>query len=478
VLDRIRELAPLCAVSARGREHEARVRRDVPADLEDDLVAVVQEEASRIDVTARAIDVDRHAAPEARQPRRRERLSPDGEDGAEPCARAVEPDDTRRVDGPDRGATACSHDVSEPDGRPADADPGRDDHDTLPREQLDVDPEPVSQRRGATGDRRGRRPARGRVVQRPDAHRRRHRGRQRGDREGREHPHRYHGTRLLPVALAVAGLLAAAGCGGGSSGGPTVTVGAARTYRVAGFGPTTGIRPGKPTLISFTIMKPDGTPLTQYKEGSGPHNGVDLIIVRSDDSHVLYEDTDIHARGKISQPVVFPAPGRYRVVIDAYPKQNGPTSPFNFQLFEWVTVGAKKTAAAPLPAFSPTDVVGGYRFTLVGKPKLHAIEPAFLTFRVTDSAGRPARFPLWRGALAHAIFIRDHSLDYFHTHVCAPGATNCGTKLGGASVQGTSSKPGTLKVGVLVPVPGTWRLFLLTYVGGEEHVAPFTLKVS
>ena len=282
--------------------------------------------------------------------------------------------------------------------------------------------------------------------------------------------------RTLALPIAAAGLLALAGCGG-SSAGPSITIGAARTYRVAGFGPTTGIRPGKPTLISFTIMKPDGTPLTAYKEGSGPHNGVDLIIVRSDDSHVLYEDTDIHAAGKISQPVVFPAPGRYRVVIDAYPKQTGPTSPFNFQLFEWVTVGGK-TAAAPLPAFAPTDVVDGYRFTLVGKPALHAIQPAFLTFRVTDPAGKPASFALWRGALAHAIFIRDHSLDYFHTHVCAPGATNCGTRLGGASVQGVSSTPGKLKVGVLVPVPGTWRLFLLTYLGGKERVAPFTLTVK
>ena len=35
-----------------------------------------------------------------------------------------------------------------------------------------------------------------------------------------------------------------------------------------------------------------------------------------------------------------------------------------------------------------------------------------------------------------------------------------------------------LKVGVLVPVPGTWRLFLLTYIDGKERVAPFTLTVK
>lgn len=284
--------------------------------------------------------------------------------------------------------------------------------------------------------------------------------------------------RLLAPPLAAAALVALAGCGGGgSSAGPSISVGAARTYRVQGFGPTKNIVPGKPTLVSFTIMRPDGTPLTAYKHGSGPHNGVDLIIVRDDDSHVLYEDTDIHAGGKISQPVVFPAPGRYRVVIDAYPKQADPSAPFNFQLFEWVTVrGAARLA--PLPAFQRGVTVDGYTFSLRSTPALRAIQPAALDFTVTGPGGKPAVFPTWRGALAHAIFIRKGSLDYFHTHVCAPGATNCGTKLGAASVTGVSSTPGKLKVGVLVPVPGTWRLFLLTHIGGKERVAPFTLVVK
>jgi hypothetical protein len=277
-------------------------------------------------------------------------------------------------------------------------------------------------------------------------------------------------------AIAIVGLLAGCG-GGGKPGTPTIAVGAAHTYHVAGFGPTSGIQAGKPTLLSFTIVQPSGAPLTQYKEGSGPHNGVDLVIVRDDDSHVLYEDTDIHAHGHITQPVVFPAPGRYRVVIDAYPKETGPSSPFNFQLFESVTVAGTPNLH-PVPAFSRTAAVDGYRFTLNGKLALHAIQPAFLTFDVTGPGGEPAKFSLWRGALAHAIFIREGTLDYFHTHVCPPGSTNCGTRLGGASVTGVTSKPGKLKVGVLVPVAGTWRLFLLTYIDGKERVAPFTLHVT
>ena len=87
------------------------------------------------------------------------------------------------------------------------------------------------------------------------------------------------------------------------------------------------------------------------------------------------------------------------------------------------------------------------------------------------------KFTPWYGALAHAIFFRQGSLDYFHTHVCAPGASGCTSLLGGASVAGTSSTPGKLRVGVLVPVAGTWRLFLQTKVNGHVLTAPFTLRV-
>ncbi len=101
-----------------------------------------------------------------------------------------------------------------------------------------------------------------------------------------------------------------------------------------------------------------------------------------------------------------------------------------------------------------------------------------MTIAVTGRDGRPATFTPWYGALAHAIFFRAGSLDYFHTHVCAPGTTGCTSTLGGAQVTGTSAAPGKLQVGVLVPVAGTWRLFVQTKADGRVITAPFTLKVS
>jgi hypothetical protein len=44
-------------------------------------------------------------------------------------------------------------------------------------------------------------------------------------------------------------------------------------------------------------------------------------------------------------------------------------------------------------------------------------------------------------------------------------------------VTGRSITPGKLTVGVLVPVAGTWRLFLQCKVDGHILTAPFTLRV-
>ena len=279
------------------------------------------------------------------------------------------------------------------------------------------------------------------------------------------------GTGIV-LALAAAALVPA-GCG--SSSAPSITIGAARTYRLANFAPHGPVAPGKPTVVSFTIQQPNGKPLTQYKHGPGPHTGVHLIIVRSDLAAIIHRHPPVQASGRASERVVFPAPGRYRVVVDAYPA-HGPAGRTNFQLFDWIRV-AGRAPAKPLPPFRPTVTVDGYRFTMHAHPALHAIDPAFLTVTVRDPSGRPATFTPWYGALAHAIFFRKGSLDYFHTHVCSPGATGCTSLLGGSKVTGTSTTPGKLTVGVLVPVAGTWRLFLQTQVNGHILTAPFTLQV-
>jgi hypothetical protein len=251
------------------------------------------------------------------------------------------------------------------------------------------------------------------------------------------------------------------------------TIAPARTFRLAGFAPAHAVQPGRPTTLAFTIDQPSGAPLTQYRRGPGPHTGVHVIVVRDDLSTIIHHHPPIADGGQVSDRITFPAPGRYRVLVDVYPA-NLPQR--NFQLFENVEV-AGTYHPQPIPSFSPTVDVGGYRIALHGKPKLRAIQAAFLGVTVSDASGRPARFTPWFGALAHAIFFRAGTLAYFHTHVCGASTPACAGVFGPARISGHSSTPGHLSVGVLLPQAGTWRLFLQCKVDGRILTAPFTLHV-
>jgi hypothetical protein len=281
-------------------------------------------------------------------------------------------------------------------------------------------------------------------------------------------------------------VLAVTGCGGGSGiGVPTIPP--AHVYRLVHFQPSGPVAAGKPATVSFTIQQPDGTPLTKFKRGPGPHTGVHLIYVREDLAYIVHHHPPLGPGGKIVDHVTFPAPGPYRLVIDVYPASCGgsptpsipgaPVSTCNYQIPAQVRV-AGSYHPAPLPPTSQAQTVDGYHVTLTGATNLRAIQATLVHVNVTDPQGRPATFQTYYGALAHAIFFRQGSLDYFHTHVCAPGAVGCTSILGATKVTGTSSTPGKLTVGVLVPVAGTWRLFLQAEVGGRILTAPFTLKVS
>jgi hypothetical protein len=280
-------------------------------------------------------------------------------------------------------------------------------------------------------------------------------------------------VKALASLAALAAVLTVAGCGGSSSPSTGPNIQPAAVYKLSGFKPAGTIVAGKPVTVSFAIRQPDGTTLTKFKTGSGPHTGVHLILVRDDLAYIIHQHPPIGTDGTIAQSVTFPAPGPYRLVVDIYPASGQQT---NFQLFGKVVVKGAYVPK-PLPAIETSDVVSGFHFTLHGASHLEAIQAALVTVDVTAPDGKPATFSPWFGALAHAIFFRKGSLDYFHTHVCARGVTGCTSVLGPTKVTGTSTTPGKLKVGVLVPAPGTWRLFLQCKLDGTVLTAPFTLVV-
>jgi hypothetical protein len=281
--------------------------------------------------------------------------------------------------------------------------------------------------------------------------------------------------KMLALLAGTAVVLALAGCGGGGSAVNAPTVQPAAIYKLTNFQPAGRIAAGKPVKVSFTIQQPDGTPLTKFKTGAGPHTGVHLIFVRDDLAYIIHKHPPVGG-SKIAETITFPAPGPYRLVVDVYPASADQQVNTNFQLFGKVDVKGDYKPQA-LPPTSTTQEQNGYRFTLHGANDLKAVQAQLVTVDVRGPGGKKPTFTPWYGALAHAIFFRKGSLDYFHTHVCAPGVSGCTSVLGATKVTGTSATPGKLNVGVLVPAPGTWRLFLQTQIDGKVLTVPFTLHV-
>lgn len=285
---------------------------------------------------------------------------------------------------------------------------------------------------------------------------------------------------LLALTLAAVAVTLAA-CG--SSGGPaTPTIAPTLVTKVADFEPAGPVTAGKPVTISFKIVQPNaaGTQLvtmTRFRKGTGPHTGVHMIIVRDDLAVIIHRHPPIGPDGVFTQRVTFPAPGPYRVVLDVYPA-SGPQT--NFQLLdERIDVrGAYRPQPLPKPVRSET--VAGYHFRIVKivPSPLKAIASALMYVTVTDPRGKPVTFTPWYGALAHAIFFHAGRFEYFHTHVCSPGAGGCTSVIAGSRVVGSSATPGHLTVGVLLPDSGTWQLFLQLQAGGKILTAPFTLRVG
>jgi hypothetical protein len=422
-----------------------RMRRDEGPDLQNDLVAVMQDHPAGIDVQLHAAAVNANRAPEAEQSALAEPPSPDREDVSERRV-AREAEHPGRIERPDPRTTSCAGDAPRRRTGAAEADAGRHDDDASVRKELDV-------RAGAVED-RGRRARRVHGRTRPELG-----PRSNGCRNYRRH---------VAHAIAAIIVLVLTGCGGGSSS-SQITVQPARQYSLSFAAKPSAA--GKPTRVVLRIVQPDGKPLTAYRHGAGPHNGVHVIYVRRDLSVIVHHHPPVRADGTVVDDVTFPAAGPYRVVVDAYPAHPKPLP--NFQLFTQVRVPGSY-AATPI---GKTADAHGYRVSLASHAPLRAVTPGFLRFTVTRADGTPAHFTPWYGALAHAIFFRAGTLDYFHTHVCAQGAVGCTSTFGGAKVTGTSTTPGKLDVGVLVPVAGTWRLFLQFRDDGRVVSEPFTLQV-
>jgi hypothetical protein len=279
-------------------------------------------------------------------------------------------------------------------------------------------------------------------------------------------------VRLGRAAAVVAVAFGAAACGGGGGSPALPTVAPARVPKLVWQGPATLAKPGTTTL-HFAVRMPDGKILTRFRTGPGPHTGVHLIIVRDDLSSIIHKHPPIPASGRLALPVTFSRAGRYHVLVDIYPASGA--GPRNFQLTHELQVGTTDVKA-PLPTYANVIKTGGLTFTVATLPKLAVAVPGTMVVNVTDANGKPVTFTPFYGALAHAIFFRVDTLDYFHSHICGTDPA-CSAGFGTPATTGHSTKPGRLELGVLLPAAGRWRLFLQVTHRGKLITAPFTLRV-
>ena len=280
------------------------------------------------------------------------------------------------------------------------------------------------------------------------------------------------GGRAAALAALVALGVVGAGCGGGGGSPAPPTIAPAKEYKLDWQSPPSVAEPGTTTL-RFAVRTPDGKVLTRFRTGAGPHTGVHLIIVRDDLSQIVHKHPPIPANGHLALPVDLPRAGRYHVLVDVYPASG---TLRNFQLTRELQVGTGNVKA-PLPRYSPVVHAGGLTFRVARLPGLRLAEPASMIVNVTDAAGKPVTFKPFYGALAHAIFFRAGSLDYFHSHICGNDPA-CTAGFGTPATTGHSTKPGRMELGVLLPASGTWRLFLQVFHKGKLITAPFTLRVQ
>ena len=202
----------------------------------------------------------------------------------------------------------------------------------------------------------------------------------------------------------------------------------------------------------------DGRPLTTYKTGPVPHTGVHLIVVRDDLAYIIHDHP--------------PIPPAVSCARRSRSRRPGPTTSSSTSIrtsraaSRTSSCFATSTSPAPTtrsrcPAFHSADqIVAGYHFDMQAVRSLHAIQAAFLHIDVTDPHGRPVHFIPGSGHWPTPSSSRREPLTT-STPMCArltlPTAE---ASSGPTRITGSAPAPGKLTLGVLLPVPGTWRLFV------------------
>jgi hypothetical protein len=212
---------------------------------------------------------------------------------------------------------------------------------------------------------------------------------------------------------------------------------------------------GRDVPVAFTVVGPDGRPVTAYDVEHGRR--LHLIAVRRDLSGYQHVHPRLHDDGTWTTRLDL-TPGQWRLFADFTPTGAAP-----------LTLGADLAVPgdyrpAPARGTSRTATVDGYTVTLDG-----ALTPGSdsrLVLSVSRN-GRPVTdLQPYLGAYGHLVALRAGDLAYLHVH--PEGVPGDGTTEPGPRVVFYASVPST----------GTYRLYLDFRHEGEVRTAAFTLRAA
>jgi hypothetical protein len=224
---------------------------------------------------------------------------------------------------------------------------------------------------------------------------------------------------------------------------------AAAGYRLAVVDPT--FAPGVSSELRFTVIGPDGLPVTAFTPTPRDPGPLHAVVIRRDAAGFQRLDPTMDPDGTWRTPLRLPAPGVWRAFVDATPTA-GPA----------IVLGVDLFAAGPFEPFtfppSRTATIGDFQLRLDGDLVPGASSQVFATVS-RDGVGVTELQP-YLGAFGKLVALREGDLAY----TAADGGPAVGDRAGPA-VAFTAR----------VPSAGTYRLFFQFRVADVMHTAEFTV---
>lgn len=224
---------------------------------------------------------------------------------------------------------------------------------------------------------------------------------------------------------------------------------AAAGYRLAVTDPT--FVPGTPGELRFSVLGPDGAPVTAFATTPRDPSPLHVVVVRHDAAGFQRLDPTMDADGTWRTPLALPAPGVWRMFVDATPAA-GPA----------LVLGADLFAAGPFTPFtfppSRTADIGGFRLRLDGDLVPGVPSQVFAT--VSRDGTAVTDLQPYLGAFGKLVALREGDLAY----TAAAAGPAVGDRAGPAVAFTTT-----------VPSAGTYRLFLQFRAADVLHTAEFTV---